>query len=127
MSIESDIVWQDRKRTIFGLPLSFTKYSLSQERLFINTGFLNTVENEVRLYRVLDVQLTRSLGQRIFGVGTIVVHSSDKSMKDFEIKSIKNSKKVKELLSEFVEKQRDDKRVYGREYMGDDFDEDANN
>ena len=127
MSIESDIVWQDRKRTIFGLPLSFTKYSLSQERLFINTGFLNTVENEVRLYRVLDVQLTRSLGQRIFGVGTIVVHSSDKSMKDFEIKSVKNSKKVKELLSEFVEKQRDDKRVYGREYMGDDFDEDANN
>lgn len=119
MAIDSDILWHDRKRTLFGLPLSFTKYSLSQERLFINTGFFNTEENEVRLYRILDLQLKRSFGQRIFGVGTIVVHSSDKSLKDFEIKSVKNSKKVKELLSQFVEEQREAKRVVGREFMGD--------
>ena len=121
---DNNVLWSDRKRTIFGLPLSFTKYSMTEERLFINTGFLNTEENEVRLYRVLDLKLTRSLGQRIFGVGTIHVSSSDKSMGNFEIKSVKNAKNVKEMLSTQVEQQREAKRVVGREYMSGDIDTD---
>mgnify|MGYP000064782610 FL=1 len=50
-----NIVWKDRKRTLFGLPWSFTKYSLSDDRLFISTGFLSTKEDEVRLYRIMDI------------------------------------------------------------------------
>ena len=50
---EVDIIWSDRKRHL-GLPISFTKYSLSEDRLFIKTGFLNLREDEVRLYRILD-------------------------------------------------------------------------
>ncbi len=117
-----DTIWQDRKRTLFGLPLSFTKYSLTEERLFIERGFLNKNEDEVRLYRIMDISLSRSLGQRIFGVGTIRCCSADKTMKDFDIISIKNPKEVKEQLSELVEAQRDAKRVTNREFMehGDD-------
>lgn len=117
-----DTIWQDRKRTLFGLPLSFTKYSLTEERLFIERGFLNKNEDEVRLYRIMDISLSRSLGQRIFGVGTIRCCSADKTMKDFDILSIKNPKEVKEQLSELVEAQRDAKRVTNREFMehGDD-------
>jgi uncharacterized membrane protein YdbT with pleckstrin-like domain len=121
-----NLLWSDRKRTIFGLPLSFTKYSLSEERLFIETGFLNKNEDEVRLYRIMDVSLRRSLLQRIFGVGTIHCCSADKTMKDFDIVSIKNSRNVKELLSEQVEKERVEKRVSNREFLDhDDMDEDA--
>ena len=121
-----DYVWSDRKRTLFGLPLSFTKYALTDERLFIETGFLNKKEDEVRLYRIMDVSLSRSFGQRIFGLGTIHCCSADKSMKDFDILSIKHTKEVKEQLSELVEKQRDSKRVINREFMTDhhDFDDD---
>jgi len=114
-----NLLWKDRKRTLFGLPLSFTKYRLTEDRLFINTGVLTTVENEIRLYRILDVQLTRTLGQRIFGVGTIHVKSADKTMNDFDILSVKKSAFVKELLSENVEKQRQEKRVVNREIMYD--------
>ena len=57
-------IWYDRKRTLFGLPLSFTKYELTDDRLFIKEGFFNTIYNEVRLYRITDVQLTRSLLQK---------------------------------------------------------------
>ena len=114
-----DYVWSDRKRTLFGLPLSFTKYALTDERLFIETGFLNKKEDEVRLYRIMDVSLSRSFGQRIFGLGTIHCCSADKSMKDFDILSIKHPKDVKEQLSELVEKQRDSKRVTNREFMTD--------
>lgn len=120
----TDILWKDKKRGFLGLPLSFTKYSLTKERLFIETGFLNSVENEVRLYRILDVQMTRTLGQKMFGLGSINVHSSDASQKDFTIKNIKKPKYVKELLSELVEKQRDEKRVVNRELMASSQDED---
>ncbi len=116
---ERNIIWSDRKRTIFGLPLSFTKYTLTDDRLFIQTGLFTTVEDEVRLYRILDVKLTRTLGQKIFGVGTIKVCSADKSLADFEITSVKNSAQVKEQLSELVEKNRVEKRVINRESMFD--------
>ncbi|MFR6538793.1 MAG: PH domain-containing protein [Lachnospiraceae bacterium] len=114
---ERNVIWSDRKRTLFGLPLSFTKYTLTEERLFIQTGLFTTVEDEVRLYRILDVKLTRTLGQKIFGVGSIHVCSADKSMADFEITSVKNSADVKEKLSELVEKNRIEKRVMNREAM----------
>ncbi len=114
-----EYLWSDRKRTLFGLPLSFTKYSMTEERLFIEQGFLNKKEDEVRLYRIMDVSLSRSFGQRLFGVGTIHCCSADKSLKDFDILSIKNPKEVKEQLSELVEKQRDTKRVTNREFMSD--------
>lgn len=112
-----NIVWKDRKRTLFGLPWSFTKYSLSDDRLFISTGFLSTKEDEVRLYRIMDISLKRTFGQRIFGLGTIKCCSADKTLGDFEIKNIKKSKDVKELLSEMVENERNRKKVTSREFI----------
>ena len=112
-----NIVWKDRKRTLFGLPWAFTKYSLSDDRLFISTGFLSTKEDEVRLYRIMDISLKRTLGQRIFGLGTIKCCSADKTLGDFEIKNIKKSKDVKELLSEMVENERNRKKVTSREFI----------
>ena len=112
-----NIVWKDRKRTLFGLPWPFTKYSLSDDRLFISTGFLSTKEDEVRLYRIMDISLKRTLGQRIFGLGTIKCCSADKTLGDFEIKNIKKSKDVKELLSEMVENERNRKKVTSREFI----------
>lgn len=120
-------VWQDKKRTLFGLPLSFTTYRLTEDRFFIERGFFSKKEDEVRLYRIMDVSLNRSFGQRLFGLGTIHCCSADKSLGDFDILSIKNSREVKEMLSEMVEKERMAKRVSNREYMihdHDDFDDD---
>ena len=63
MAIE--ILWKDRKRYL-GLPLSFSRYSLSEDRLFLSVGFLNIKDDEVLLYRVRDIASTRTLGQRLF-------------------------------------------------------------
>ncbi len=116
----NDLLWKDRKRLkFFGLPWTFTRYSVSNDRLFISTGFFNVKDNEVRLYRIMDISLIRTLGQRIFGLGTVVICSGDKSMGDFELKNIKKPKEVKELISELVERQRDVKRVVNRENMVD--------
>lgn len=120
----ADILWKDRKRTLFGLPWSFTRYSYSKEKLYIKTGFFNIKEEEVRLYRILDVTLNRKLGERIFGLGTIHCCSADKSTPEFDIRRIKNSEKVKEQLSDLIEAQRVEKRISGREFMSDHDDDD---
>lgn len=117
-------VWKDRKRTLFGLPLSFTVYRLTEEKLYIETGFLSKKEEEVRLYRVMDLTLNRPLGQRIFGLGTIHCCTADKSTPEFDIKKIKNSRDVKNMISDMVEKEREAKRVSSREFMDDDSDHD---
>ena len=113
------VVWQDRKRIIFGLPWTFTKYVLTKEKLLIQTGILSTKEEEVRLYRIMDVTLRRSLAQRLFGLGTIHCCSADKSTPEYDIKWIPDSAAVKEKLSDLVEAERMAKRVSGREFMTD--------
>ena len=113
-----DTIWTDRKRH-FGLPISITKYSLSEDRLFRETGLLNLNEEEVLLYRVRDVSLSRSLWQRIFGVGTITVHSSDKTSPTLEVINVKDSKSVKELIFINVEKAKEERRMRATELLDD--------
>lgn len=119
----AEIIWKDRKRIFFGLPWTFTKYSLSEDRLFISTGFFSVQEDEVRLYRIMDVSLERKLWQRMCGLGTIKCCSADKTMGDFEIKNIKKSREVKEVLSNMVEDERTKKKVSSREFMDHERDE----
>lgn len=115
-------IWSDKKRIFCGLPWTFTTYTLTSDRLFIETGMLGKHEDEVRLYRILDISLSRSLSQRIFGMGTIHCCSADKTMGDFDIINIKNPREVKEQLSELVERERQVKHVTNREFMTHDTD-----
>ena len=125
-----NVRWSARKRNAFGLPWSFTVYSFTDERFFVRTGFFRSEENEVRLYRVLDITWKQSFWQKLFGLGTIVLQTADRSSPIIELKNIKNSRRVKERLSELVEENREKKRVFNREYMsfddGDEFDDDEN-
>ena len=121
---EIKTLWQDRKRHL-GLPLSFTRYQLSEDRIFCIKGFLNIHEEEVLLYRIRDMELRLSLGQRIFGVGSVIVHSSDKTMPTLELKNIKTPREVKELLYRQVEDCKDRRRMRTMEFVGADGGEDA--
>lgn len=112
------MLWNDRKR-ILGMPITFTKYSLSEDRLFLETGLLTTRLEEILLYRVRDISLRISLGQRIFGVGSILVQSSDKSLPILEIKNIKNPRNVKELLHRQVEEMKIQRRLRVGEILDD--------
>ena len=111
-------LWEDRKRNFFGMPWSFTRYSMDGERFYLETGFLSTRYDEVRLYRMTDVVLLRTLMQKIFRLGTLRIDSSDKSLGAFMIVNIRDSEKVKELFSRKIEEQRRANRVYTRENIG---------
>ena len=125
---QNEIVWKARKRiTFFALPWTFTVYRLTKDRLLIKSGFFTTKEDEVRLYRIMDISLKRTLFQKLFGLGSIQCQSSDKTRGHFEIINVKRSYEVKNLLSDFIEKERMEKRVSNREFISDpdcDFDND---
>ena len=116
MSVTIEYLWKDRKR-YFGMPLSFTRYSLSEDRLFISEGFLNLKDDEVLLYRVRDIDTRRNLWQRLFGVGTVIVISSDKTMPNLTLKNIKDPVMVKELIHKQVEEMKIRRRVRFGEVM----------
>ena len=118
----ANLIWSDRKRTIFGLPWSFTRYFLYENKLIIDTGFFSRKEEEIRLYRIMDITLKRTLEERLFGLGTIHCCSGDKTTPEFDIKRIKLSREVKERLSDMVEAERQRRRVGTREYMDADID-----
>lgn len=118
------LLWSDRKR-YFGLPLSFTRYAISEDRLFQATGILNLKYEEILLYRIRDITLSRSFGQRIFGVGSITVTSSDKSRPVLVIQNVKDAPAVKELIHQQVEDMKIRRRVRFGEIasFGDDMDD----
>lgn len=121
MAIE--YIWKDKKRYL-GMPISFTRYGMSEDRLFISVGFLNIKDDEVLLYRVRDIDTSRTLWQRLFGVGTVTVMSSDKTMPTMVLKNIKKPVEVKELLHAQVEDVKLKRRVRIGEIMGNGLDED---
>lgn len=54
-------------------------FTLTDERLILRYGLLLRVEDEVELYRVVDVTQTISIVQRLLGVGNIQVTSTDRT------------------------------------------------
>ena len=116
-------LWRDRKRYM-GMPLSFTRYAMSEDRLFISEGFLTIKDDEILLYRVRDLDTSRTLWQRLFKVGTVTVISSDKTMPTMVLKNIKNPVEVKEMLHSMVEECKLKRRVRIGEILGEGLDND---
>ena len=114
---------RERKRWLFfGLPLTFTTYTLSAKKLEIKSGLLTTVTDDTLLYRIMDTTLRRTLIQKIFGWGSIMVASSDTTHPELLIKNIRNASDFKDLLDEQVEKERLRMRFRTGEYIGADGD-----
>ena len=110
-------LWRDRKHFMW-FPFSFTVYEVKNDRLYIQRGLFSTSYDETLLYRITDVKLTRTLGQKIFGTGTIELCTTVDHDGHIQLENIKNPIQVKELLSEAVEDARDKKKVIGKEFYG---------
>lgn len=117
MENDDQPLWKDRKR-ILGMPITFTRYEVTNDRLVTNKGLLHSETNELLLYRILDIRLRRSLWQKMFGVGTITLYCADKSDSTYELQSVKKPDSVRKFLSKIVEQQRTQKGITGRELYG---------
>ena len=120
--MNNNTVWKDRKHFMW-FQISFTKYEIKNGRLYQETGLFNTHYDELLLYRITDLCLKRSLAQKIFGTGTIVLSTKADSDKEVLLKNVKNPKEVKDLISHLVEEARDRKKVVGKEFFDDSSDD----
>ena len=93
--------FRERKRWVFfGLPFTFTIYTVKEEVLTVDTGFLSREENDCYMYKVQDVTLKTSLLERIFGLGTIVCYTGDTTNPQLVMAHIKNARAIKEFILE---------------------------
>ena len=96
---EDAVIYVEKKRRIlFGLPLTFTKYTITPSILTIDQGLFKTTENDCYLYKIQDVKLTRSLPEKLFGLGTVSCYTGDTTTPEIQLLHIKNAKEIKTYL-----------------------------
>ena len=93
--------FRERKRWVFfGLPFTFTIYTVKEEVLTVDTGFLSREENDCYMYKAQDVTLKTSLLERIFGLGTIICYTGDTTNPQLVMAHIKNARAIKDFILE---------------------------
>lgn len=108
----SMIKFVERKRWVFlGLPFTFTVYTVKEDLITVQKGFLNKKENDCYMYKVQDVELLRSLGERIFGLGTVKCYTGDTTDPELYLTHIRNAKEIKDFILEVSEKARQKRRT----------------
>lgn len=113
-----EFIWTDKKRTIFGLPISFTRYFLTTEKFITRKGFFTITEDEFELYRVTDKKLRLPFFQRLFKCGTILMTVKDVDTPVKDLVSVKEPRKVLNLLDKHINIQRDKYNIRGRDMVG---------
>lgn len=96
---EDEVIFTERKRWLFfGLPFTFTKYTITPSLVTIDQGLFNTVEDDCYMYKVQDVKLNTSLFEKIFKLGTIVCFTGDVTNPELRLVHIKHAKEIKSYL-----------------------------
>lgn len=91
--------FNERKRWLFfGLPFTFTKYHIVDDMITITEGLFKTTENDCYMYKVQDVEMTRSLAEKIVKVGTIICYTGDTTHPTLEIKHVRKCREIKEFI-----------------------------
>jgi uncharacterized membrane protein YdbT with pleckstrin-like domain len=61
------------------LEVKSTKLTLTDQRLIIRSGIFTKITNETELYRVRDTSIEEPFFYRMFGVGNVIVYSTDEA------------------------------------------------
>ncbi|KAA8818471.1 hypothetical protein CSQ85_08150 [Bifidobacterium rousetti] len=117
---DGDIIWSQRKRNWCRTPFTFTTYTLTNDEIAVKSGILRETYDVTKLFRVVDLTLTRTLLQRLFGLSTITLETRDQSSGgQLVLKNVVRGFDVRRVIQRAVDESRNVNRVSAREYMGD--------
>ena len=112
VDMDTTPVYQERKRLLFfGLPWTFTKYTVTPSLLTIDRGFLNTVQDDCYMYKIQDVKLNKSLWERLFKLATIICYTGDVTHPEIRLEHIKNADAIKAYILKTSEEARIKRRT----------------
>jgi membrane protein YdbS with pleckstrin-like domain len=87
---------------LLGLTLLYrrltVRYRLTNYRFFHETGLLSRTGNRIEVIDVDDVTVHQGLIERLFGVGTIHISSSDRTDPDLRLPGIEDVRRVADLI-----------------------------
>lgn len=93
------MIYTEKKRSkLFGLPLSFTSYTITDDKITITSGFLSITVDDAFMYKVQDVKLTKSFWERIYGLGSLTCYTGDTTHPELKITHIKRTTEIKDFL-----------------------------
>ena len=111
--IDYEIRWEGQpaglwQRFLTMIHMNFTYFQITKDELIIKKGFFKQRTNTIELYLLKDPDMTKTLYQRLLGIGTISVvidtHSnSDKAGTKMLLQNIKDCEKVRKLLRDSIE------------------------
>jgi uncharacterized membrane protein YdbT with pleckstrin-like domain len=106
------MIYVEKKRTKFlGLPMCFTTYTLSDDKITITSGFLDITVDDAYMYKVQDVKLTRSFVERIFKLGTVTCYTGDTTHPELKLLHIRNASEIKDFIMNSSEEARRKRRA----------------
>lgn len=103
--------YKEKKRSMFfGLPWTFTSYTVTEEIITVDTGLFKKEENDCYLYKVIDVRLESTLLERMLGLGTIHCFTGDVTDPDLKLLHIKHAKEIKDYIIKTVRAGKNEKK-----------------
>ncbi len=116
---KGDLRYTERSRwLLFGLPWTFTKYEIRDNDFPIIKGFFTVREHDCYMYKISDVEITRSFLQRMAGLSTIVLYTSDVTDRTIVMKNIKHGKEIKDFILHASESARIRRRTVSMQNIG---------
>ncbi len=94
------------------LKIRCTCYEINPEEIHHCTGILRRKHGYIELYRIKDFQVDRPLIYRFFGLGNLIVYTSDKTTPIFRLEAIRKPEEVYTVLRGLVELNRKEKHVF---------------
>lgn len=114
-----EVRYRERKRLLFfGLPWTFTVYTMTDSVLTVDTGLLNTEQNDCYMYKIQDVKLNQSLLEKLFGIATITCYTGDVSDSVIMLTHIRHYQEIKSFLLKASEAARIRRRTMNVQDIG---------
>lgn len=88
----------------FYLGLSNNRYYIFPNRIETENGIFSKKTDQLELFRILDLDLKQNLFQKLLGIGTITLKSTDANTPNLELYLIPQAKKVYQFLQTQIPK-----------------------